>query len=140
MNLTMYDIDVESTPYVVVYGTLKEGHSNHRLLKGCPFMGVGKVYGDRTLNDTYPPTFCHTEGESYIPFEGELYQVTARDLQWLDDLEGHPHGWYRTQVDVHTYEGDGVVNTYRAWCYFYYIEDESPCSIENGAYVWREEK
>jgi len=135
---TKYMIDTESTPYVVVYGTLKKGYSNHRLLEAADLIGVAQIYGDRILNDTWPPTFTYTEGNK-TPFEGELYKVTAEELRRLDGLEGHPNGWYRTQVDAVSDMGNGVTDIVRAWCYFYYVDQGHPaCPVENGSYIWRE--
>lgn len=130
-------MDVMSTPYVVVYGTLKKGFSNHRLLTEAEQVGIGRVYGQRTLNNTWPPTFSPNLDET-IPFEGEVYKVTEDTLHNLDRLEGHPYGYYRTQVDVYVNLGDGVTDVLRAWCYFYYTEGTESCQVEDHAYVWKE--
>lgn len=131
-------MDIKSTPYVLVYGTLKQGGSNSHLMEGAEYVANGIVYGYGTLLNTYPPFF--SKEVSPHPFKGELYRVDEAILAKLDRLEGHPHGYYRTQVDAFTSEVDYT----RAWCYFYYAEPEAaPAALENvsfedKAHIWKE--
>lgn len=131
-------MDLESTPYVAVYGTLKEGGTNNPLLKGSKRVLTGVVYGKGTLLNTWPPTFS-TE-ESQHPFLVEVYEVNEETLMRLDALEGHPSGYYRTQVNVYV---DNIIGL-RAWCYFLYSSytgDPAPLvdtEVGKEAHSWQE--
>lgn len=135
---TNLGLDIKSTPLVFVYGTLKEGGSNSHLMKGAKRVGSGIVYGYGTLLNTYPPTF--SKEASQHPFRGELYSIDEAILTKLDMLEGHPVGYYRTQVDVFVSEDQSV----RAWCYFYYTDfggEAAPVEAHpycDKAHVWKE--
>lgn len=134
MNLSKesLQLDLKSTPFVFVYGTLKKGLSNHRLIEGAEFVTNGRVKSFGTLNNTYPPTFTADFGDE-IPVSGEMYKVDEETMLSLDSLEGHPYGYFRTQVDVETDEGSN-----RAWCYFYYVDGvEDPAPVINGCYEWK---
>ena len=99
---------------VFVYGTLKKGHGNHRLLAGSEFLGEGRTREKYALYSSGIPFAIKEEKVSKI--QGELYLVNAATLTDLDRLEGHP-GWYcREEISV-VLEGKGAEVT--AWLYFY---------------------
>ena len=90
--------------YVFVYGTLKEGYGNHRLLNRAKFVGPGvTVSGDfKMLDGGFPMVL--TGGLFHI--KGELYEVSDQEtLSNLDRLEGVPHLFNRHSVQVDTPEG-----------------------------------
>ena len=95
-----------------VYGSLRRGLGNHRLLKSNKLVGVQELDGF-TLWDYAPGSFpAITEGgDSKITVE--LYEVDAAGLKRLDGLEGYP-SFYNRKV-VSTERGD-------AWIYF--IEED----------------
>lgn len=102
---------------VFVYGTLKKGYNNHRLLElgKAQFLGEdeapGVVYG--------PFPFAKPE-EGWI--KGETYKVDGVTLGRLDALEGHPWAYERTSVVLKS----GV----KAGIYYYKRElgrDAAPC-------------
>lgn len=73
---------------IFVYGTLKRGEGNHRLLEGQEFVGVFKTAPKYRMFDCgwYP---CLKEAfDDGISVEGELYRVDAATLRRLDILEG----------------------------------------------------
>ncbi|MFO8154878.1 MAG: gamma-glutamylcyclotransferase family protein [Pseudomonadota bacterium] len=73
---------------VGVYGTLKKGFSNHRLLSGTPFLGTDRMT-NLTLYDLgpYPAALERPSGG----IEVEIYAVNAQELAALDRLEDyHP--------------------------------------------------
>lgn len=81
-----------------VYGTLKRGFGNHFLLRGAKFLREDSFKGQ-----------LYTSG---IPFaipgdgvvHGEVFDVPAELVPRLDSLEGHPDGYTRTEVSLHSGE------------------------------------
>lgn len=73
---------------VFVYGTLKKGESNHRLLKDQEFLGTYKTTPEYRMYD-YGFFPCLKEDAGHgISIEGELYKVDSLTLRRLDVLEG----------------------------------------------------
>ncbi len=85
---------------VFVYGTLKKGFSNHRLLTtGARFIGNDQIAG--TMHDYgYFPAVSLTDRG--LPVHGEVYEVTSSTLERLDRLEGIPTFYQRTRVRMST--------------------------------------
>lgn len=129
-NLTL---DVESCPYVFVYGTLKRGKSNHHFLSGAEFIAEAVAQEVGTLSNTSPPSFAR--GEPKANLLGEIYKVDADTLRDLDYLEGHPNFYYRTQYRAVSIEDSEV---YRVWCYSWFRDGHIPAfyNQETGAYEW----
>lgn len=90
---------------VFVYGTLKEGHGNHRLIADSVFEGPGRIQG--SLYVVGLPYFKN-EGEGYV--YGELYTVDDPTLARLDRLEGYnehnPERSFYKRIEVETAVGD----------------------------------
>ena len=72
-----------------------------------------------------------------LPVRGELWDIPDPSiLGRLDSLEGHPHGYYRSLIEVRLTEFEGDFYNL-AWCYFY--DDDSitnMCPVVDGAYEW----
>lgn len=85
---------------VFVYGTLKRGYENHRLLADATFLGKAStldVY--RMLDGSFP--VLRDVGPDRFPVSGELYDVDNETLGNLDELEGVAEGMYdRIEIDV----------------------------------------
>ncbi len=81
-------------PRVFVYGTLKRGGENHRLLAGQRLLGEARTEpGFRLfLLDGYPGMVAAAAGG--VSVEGELWEVDAACLARLDELEGTAEGLY----------------------------------------------
>lgn len=89
---------------VFVYGTLKRGYGNNRLLRNSEFVDVG-VSADNEFtmycNGGFPYVF--DSGEAFVA--GEVYSVTDEVFGHLDGLEGYPRHYDRKQIDVSTKKG-----------------------------------
>jgi gamma-glutamylcyclotransferase (GGCT)/AIG2-like uncharacterized protein YtfP len=90
-----------------VYGTLRSGFGNHRLLAGSRLLGRGRtVAAYALLVDRYPHL---VEAPAVSPVVGEVYEVSPATLAVLDRLEDHPN-WYRRQpIAVALDDGSPVV-------------------------------
>lgn len=102
---------------LLVYGTLKRGFNNHRVLGDSHFIGVGVVPGGSLYGYAVDPMFgipfAKMDGGAGV--HGEIYEVEQEStLRRLDRLEGHPHGYRRTRVkledgsavDMYVYQGN----------------------------------
>lgn len=92
---------------VCVYGTLRAGCSNHRLLEGSEFLGSVSVDGWAMYSMGGFPALVPAVG---LAISGEVYRVTEAVMKTLDRLEGYP-GWY-DRTEVPTEFGD-------AWIYHF---------------------
>lgn len=97
-----------------VYGTLKQGYSNHRLMGNSRLIGPA-----RSLTPTFRMAYVgfpylFEGGESFV--EGELYEVTSDKVRRdLDCLEGHPDHFRReVRQFVPNVNTDEIVE---AWVY-----------------------
>ena len=74
---------------VFVYGTLKRGFGNSRLLGGSAFLGVGHTSPSFAMYRVCPyfPGVCQDE-QNLGPVYGEVYRVNDQTMRALDRLEG----------------------------------------------------
>ena len=82
---------------VFVYGTLKRGFYNHRLLeeKSASFVGTARTRDPmRLVLGEYGIPYLMPEGEASGPVFGELWRVDDDALDALDVLEGVDEGMY----------------------------------------------
>ena len=91
---------------VFVYGTLKQGFGNHRLLSDSKFLGID-VLQDHTLIQT--PGFPYMVESKGDKARGEVYEVDERIVRYLDALEGYPTHYQKKEVRT---EGGREVFTY----------------------------
>lgn len=98
---------------IFVYGSLKKGFGNHRLLETARFLGETQVKGKMYSLGGYPGAKMDEEGTIF----GELYEVDDSTKSRLDRLEGHPTFYKRIQVPcslgvlVETYHYCGRVDS-----------------------------
>jgi gamma-glutamylcyclotransferase (GGCT)/AIG2-like uncharacterized protein YtfP len=79
---------------VAVYGTLKRGEVNHHWLRGARHEGESFLPG-LVLHDLGPyPMAVRSAGADAV-IAVEVYQVTAAQLERLDQLEDHPREYER---------------------------------------------
>lgn len=106
----------KSHPLVFVYGTLKRGFGNHRVMQmaGGQFVCEGKTAYRLPLIQRGLPFLLDQPGRGHH-VEGEIYRVPD-EAGWrrLDRLEGHPDFYRRKLTDIVGDDGE----TYEAWTYF----------------------
>ena len=121
---------------VAVYGSLKRGYGNHRVMKNAN----GKYLYDAVSTDAH----YILDGHSYPyineapsnPEKGklsvEIYEVSEEGLLHLDALEGHPTFYKREQRQFSTPTGKVT-----AWLYILQRKIEAnPVYKQDGVYIW----
>lgn len=98
---------------VFVYGTLKQGFSNHFFCDGSQMLGRARTVKQYAMFESDYPLVYKYEAVSRI--KGEVYEVDDADLRRMDGLEGHPEYYRRELVDVVLETGE----FFEAWLYFY---------------------
>jgi len=85
---------------VFVYGTLKRGYGNNRLLQeiGAVFLGMTTTATPTFDLVTLGPFPGLSEGKYLV--SGELYRIEDAGLAMLDRLEGHPTFYCRHSIQV----------------------------------------
>ncbi|KAK2584816.1 hypothetical protein KPH14_007129 [Odynerus spinipes] len=119
---------------IFVYGTLKRGEPNHKLIQDAA-NGYAKFLGLAKTTTTYPliiatkyniPFLLKKSGIGHHVI-GEIYDVDSKMLTRLDELEEHPHFYERTEENVlmapesklkfnNNFEEVGILT--KAWIYF----------------------
>ena len=98
--------------HVFVYGSLKQGYGNHRLLETSTFLGK---YITRDTDfymislHSFPGVLKMESGEGFS-ISGELYEVDDATLKNLDILEGNGHFYKRELVEI-------LSRSEKAWMY-----------------------
>ena len=109
---------------VFVYGTLKQGHGNHRLLAESKCLGTTHTKPAFTMLHLGGFPGVLLQGDTSII--GEVYEVDEITMKRIDRLEGYPSFYDRTKL--HTEYG-------QAWIYFLDPHYKDRCEvIEEG--VW----
>lgn len=83
---------------VAVYGSLKQGFGNNRLLGDSPLLGTTLTEPKYTLYSmgAFPCVAPH--GDTAVTVE--VYEVESRVFSRLDMLEGYPTFYNRKQIDT----------------------------------------
>jgi|TARA_B110000908_G_scaffold36340_1_gene43566 gamma-glutamylcyclotransferase (GGCT)/AIG2-like uncharacterized protein YtfP len=98
---------------VAVYGTLKKGYGNHRLLESSTFIGSGETVNKYRLCISGLPFLIAGESSEGHNIDVEVYDCNAFEMYDLDLLEGHPRFYKRELTEVKV-NGESV----SAWVYF----------------------
>jgi len=95
---------------VFVYGSLKKGFRNNKVLGDSKYVGTFKTTTKFKMLDLgyYPALMLDDVGGNVVL--GELYEVSGDTFERLDQLEGYPHMYDR---DIIT-----LSNGSKAWVYF----------------------
>ena len=99
-----------------VYGTLKRGLGNHRVMRdaGGEFIATVRTEDPLPLVIDRLPYLLDLPGRGHR-VEGELYRVeSAEGWAHLDRLEGHPNFYRRSVIAVVAESGE----RHSAWAYF----------------------
>ena len=89
-----------------MYGTLRKGFSNHRLLRNSKFVGKGRTKEKYKMTADSIPFVSEKEKISHIV--GEVYEVDKETLRKLDRLEDHPDWCKREKVKIILEGGEEV--------------------------------
>lgn len=124
------------TNKVFVYGTLKAGYGNNRLLEKAKFIGEAVTQKAFSLSDCGFP-YMHN-GDERHPVRGEIYEIDEEILRNLDILEGVDYGHYSRGTLQAQKLGDG--EAVMAWAYVAPKSTGSRhplCAVEEGMFVWQ---
>ena len=87
------------THLVLVYGSLRQGHWNNYLLEDSEFLGTHNLRVPFFMVDLGSfPALIKDKHTSKIMME--LYAVDDVTMDRLDQLEGYPHFYGRTQLET----------------------------------------
>lgn len=112
MTTTTTDSQIELNDdemLVFVYGTLKRGYGNHRLLTTAEFVKEATLSGFELFDSGFPVATPAKNGdESFV--RGEVFKIKRSvHLRSLDGLEGEGSMYHR---EVHTTEDGTEVSVY----------------------------
>lgn len=119
---------------VFVYGTLRQGKGNHKLLVNSNFVGKAKTVNKYEMTASGIPFVDPNKETSNIV--GEVYEVNDETLDRLDMLEGyspedHNGSWYkRTPVKVKLEQSGEEIDTQ-----IYFNEQKANTVIINGDFI-----
>ena len=83
---------------IFVYGSLRRGFGNHRLLDASRHLGNALTEPIYSMLDLGGIPGVIVGGSTAI--YGELYDLDDETLRYVDALEGHPLGYRRTPIKV----------------------------------------
>jgi gamma-glutamylcyclotransferase (GGCT)/AIG2-like uncharacterized protein YtfP len=101
-----------ATIQLFVYGTLKRGQRNNRLLAGQEFVSVARTVPGYRLYDcgAYPGLVADAASGGVV--QGELWRVGEEALPDLDAYEGVPDLYARRNVEVEGIAGPVIAYFY----------------------------
>ena len=115
---------------VFVYGTLMNGHENHRYyLWESEFLGKGEITGYALYAVSSFPGIVLEVGEKV---KDEVYKVDRDTLKRLDSLEGEGSLYLRKQVEALV---DGQI--VQGWTYIWNHETEGTDKIKLDDQPWK---
>ena len=121
---------------VFVYGTLKMGYHNHRLLEGAEFKGIGVIHNYGVFGMPYGIPGVKAHEGSYVV--GEIYSVDEKILERLDMLEGYRGEGFRDNMYNRKKEVAVLGSEEKLEVYFYEWNRAKPLGydyIESGKWL-----
>lgn len=113
---------------VFVYGSLKAGFGNHRLLSSSEFVSTGELDNAELYSlGGFPAVIVGNDSVS-----GEIYEVDEATLKALDALEGHPRFYKR---ETHLISCHSMNGTLPCHVYFYQHEVQGDMYIPCGEWL-----
>lgn len=115
---------------VFVYGTLKSGHGNNRLLGNSPKLGdvmTAKNFRMYT-NGAFPMIVPDRSG---YKITGELYEADDFTMEILDQLEGVPNMYYRDSCTIIDCDGNKI----QAYVYVYARDARHHSEVTTGEFT-----
>lgn len=91
-----------------VYGTLKRGERNHRLIAAQRFVGPAVTAPRYRVIDLGPHPGLVTDAVHGLAVVGEVWEVSDCTLAELDDFEGIPDPFARKPIEL----ADGTAEAY----------------------------
>lgn len=107
--------DWQDINLIAVYGTLKAGHGNHKLMEGTDteYLGSGVTVNKYAMQIQGVPYVF--KNKSYDQIDVEVYSVPDNNERVkIDSLESHPYHYKRELIDIELLDGSTVT----AWLYF----------------------
>jgi gamma-glutamylaminecyclotransferase len=83
-----------------VYGTLKRGERNHRLMADQRFLGPAVTAAKYRVIDLGPHPVLIPDAEHGLSVTGELWEVSDCALDELDEFEGIPDPFDRRAIEI----------------------------------------
>lgn len=114
------------TQQVFVYGSLRRGMHNHRLMSKAEFVAEASLSGFSMYQVSSFPAIVPGNGS----VKGEIYLVDGATLARLDRLEGHPRMYRRELVTVQA--GDVLA---QVWVYVWQRPVSGMVSVPAGDWV-----
>jgi len=99
---------------IAVYGTLRKGFDNHRLLQDARLLDSGITIEQYAMVCEGIPYVASGHREDASNIVVEVYAVDDKTLKEVDGLENHPDWYKRKEVDIKL--DNGVIA--KAWLYF----------------------
>lgn len=126
----MPELNRQSHHYVFVYGTLRKGFYNHKLLGFNPrCIGVGYTHSDKFImvrygEGGYPVAVFSGDPKYRAKLYGEVYKVSPDQIRLLDYLESNKVMYTRVPLNIDCYvkQYEGIDETIvtkpiKAWTY-----------------------
>lgn len=108
------------TDLLFVYGTLKGGGRNHRLLAGAEFIASARTEPRYRLIDCGPYPAMLEHPAAPLEIIGELYRISDSLLPALDELEDEGTLYRRVVIPVVPISDAAVeLSTVTAWTYLW---------------------
>ncbi len=127
--------NVPDSTLIAVYGTLKRGGGNNRLLTTSKFIGSGRTTNKYPMVSTGIPFVFDRAGEGHN-IVVEIFSVGKHSLPAIDRLENHPEWYERRPTSITMDDGNEVI----AQLYFCDSATDTGTYLENFPIKRRENR